>query len=393
MSWLIYKHTNRINGKVYIGQSKYTWKKINDRWQSGRGYGISTRIGLAIKKYGWENFSHDLIEEGIETQELANEREIYWIREYNSYAEGYNSTFGGKSVSNELCFKLKVYCLETNESYESVMDASHKLNISYYFIQRQLTTGHYYPKDKYKFCLESEKDSFNPVFYEIKYDFTSIKKNVICVETNEIFDSITECSMKTGITTQNLSQNCCKNHRKAKGKHYAYLEEYDEDWIPAKEYNTSRRKEASSLKKEIFCFQTQKFYSSSTEAAEELNIPIRSIARCAKKNGDLIQTHGYSFCYKEDWFEGWAPRDKKQGAHLCSEESKIKMRKNSGNSKKVICLETGDIFISASEAGRVLGISKDSIIRVCNNKPHCKTAGGYHWKFINNKLENEEYNY
>ena len=67
MSWLIYKHTNRINGKVYIGQSKYTWEKINDRWQSGRGYGISTRIGLAIKKYGWENFSHDLIEEGIET--------------------------------------------------------------------------------------------------------------------------------------------------------------------------------------------------------------------------------------------------------------------------------------------------------------------------------------
>ena len=92
MSWIIYKHTNKINGKIYIGQSKYSWKNINDRWQSGRGYHIKTRFGGAIKKYGWENFDHHLLEDNITSQNIANEREIYWIRYFNSYYDGYNCT-------------------------------------------------------------------------------------------------------------------------------------------------------------------------------------------------------------------------------------------------------------------------------------------------------------
>ena len=308
MTWIIYKHTNLKDGKVYIGQSKYSWKNINDRWQDGRAYGRQTRIGMAIEKYGWNGFSHELVEEGIESQEKANEREIYWIKYYNSYSEGYNCTVGGKNIPKELNYKLKIYCLETNKTYESVMEASHKLNISYYFIQRQLTTGHYYEKDKYHFCVDGERDCFNPTNYIIQYDFSSIKKNIICVETKEIFDSIAECSRITGIKNQNLSQNCCIHHRSAKGKHYAYLEEYDDDWIPAEEYNTKRRKEASSRKKEVFCFENKKIYNSVTECAADLGLPVRAVSRCAKKDGDLIQTHGYHFCYKADYYDGWKPR-------------------------------------------------------------------------------------
>ncbi len=249
MKWLIYKHTNTINGKEYIGQSKYSWESINDRWQSGRGYGKKTRLGMAIEKYHWENFSHELIEDNITSQELANEREIYWIRYYNTYAEGYNCTIGGKNAPDMLSNKRKVYCLETKKTYDSIREASHTLGISYDFIVRQLYTGHYYKKDKYRFCLDSEKEHFAPKDYVIQYDFTSIKRNIICIETKQIYDSIAECARIEDILTQNLSQNCCKHHRSAKGKHFAYLEEYDEYWLPAAEYDSKRRNEASTRKK------------------------------------------------------------------------------------------------------------------------------------------------
>ena len=382
MSWLIYKHVNNTNGKVYIGQSKYSWEKINDRWQNGRGYGIKTRIGMAIAKYGWENFSHELIEDNIESQEKANEREIYWINIYSSYSEGYNSIIGGKNISNEMCFKLKVYCINNQTLFSSITEASQVLNFARSKRYRQLTTRHYYKQDNYIFCLEREKDNFEFEYYKVKYNHESIKRDIICVETGEIFYSIIECAIATGISTQNLSQNCCINHRTAKQKHYAYLEEYENgDWIPAEEYDTNRRKEASSLKKEVYCFQTNTFYKSATEAAETLKIPIRSVTRCAKEDGDLIQTHGYNFCYREDWYEGWTPRDKKTTTYQCTDKTREKMR-NSNRCKPVLCVETNTVYRSTKEAERKTGISSTTIGNCCNKKPHNITAGGFHWEYI-----------
>ena len=53
-------------------------------------------ISSAIKKYGVNNFSFYLLEEGIEESNL-DDREIFWIAEKDSYYHGYNSTKGGKS--------------------------------------------------------------------------------------------------------------------------------------------------------------------------------------------------------------------------------------------------------------------------------------------------------
>lgn len=51
-------------------------------------------------------------------------------------------------------------------------------------------------------------------------------------------------------------------------------------------------------------------------------------------------------------------------------------------SKKVLCVETGVIYPSITEAYRQTGIGQKEIINVCKGKPHYKTAGGYHWKYI-----------
>ena len=55
---------------------------------------------------------------------------------------------------------------------------------------------------------------------------------------------------------------------------------------------------------------------------------------------------------------------------------------NTYNIKSVQCIETGIIYTSTREAERQTGIDNSQISAVCNHKKNYKTAGGYHWKYI-----------
>ncbi len=86
----IYKITNKINGKVYIGQSIHIEKRWKEHIFDNRKNSL---IHLAIIKYGKENFSFEVIEEC--NQKELNQKEQYWIKKYNSFENGYNLTRGG----------------------------------------------------------------------------------------------------------------------------------------------------------------------------------------------------------------------------------------------------------------------------------------------------------
>lgn len=91
----IYKITNKINGKIYIGKTLDTienrWKEHKKDYQKIKNE--KRPLYSAMKKYGIENFN---IEE-IETcsSEKINEREKYWIEYFRSFKNGYNATIGG----------------------------------------------------------------------------------------------------------------------------------------------------------------------------------------------------------------------------------------------------------------------------------------------------------
>lgn len=97
MPGYIYKVTNKVNGKVYIGQTIQT---IKNRWyEHCRTKNISKaeknmKIKRAILKYGKENFTVETLEECDSA--LLNDRERYYISYFDSYKNGYNSTEGGQ---------------------------------------------------------------------------------------------------------------------------------------------------------------------------------------------------------------------------------------------------------------------------------------------------------
>ena len=96
MKGFIYKITNKINGKSYIGQ---TIQDVKNRFYQHCATKcnkavLNMVIHKSIKKYGKSNFTIEVIEE-IDSTNL-NDREKYWIRYYDSYNNGYNSTKGGQ---------------------------------------------------------------------------------------------------------------------------------------------------------------------------------------------------------------------------------------------------------------------------------------------------------
>lgn len=96
MRGFIYKITNTINSKSYIGQ---TIQNVKERFYQHCATKCSKAVSnmaihRAIKKYDKSNFTVEVIEE-IDSANL-NDRERYWIRYYDSYNNGYNSTEGGQ---------------------------------------------------------------------------------------------------------------------------------------------------------------------------------------------------------------------------------------------------------------------------------------------------------
>ena len=90
MSIGIYKITNKVNGKSYIGLSS----NIEERFKKHRQMQGEKVLYSAFQKYGIENFDFSIIE--LCSPDLLSEREKYWIAYYDTYNNGYNVTLGGE---------------------------------------------------------------------------------------------------------------------------------------------------------------------------------------------------------------------------------------------------------------------------------------------------------
>ena len=148
----IYKIKNKINGKIYIGQSnniERRWREHKSRSLNKENKDCNMKIYEAIKTYGLTNFELSIIEK-CKKEELRD-REIYWINYYNSmdFNFGYNTDNGympthfaklNDAEYNNLCEDLK-------NNFLSLEDISNKYNISLSYIY-EINRGDNFRKNK-----------------------------------------------------------------------------------------------------------------------------------------------------------------------------------------------------------------------------------------------------
>ena len=102
---IIYKCTNKINGKFYIGKTKGTLSARISQHKSETKYENILKTSPfhnALAKYGFENFDWEVIDTA-RTEEELNQNEIFWIKELQSlvqFCKGYNINIGGNGGDN-----------------------------------------------------------------------------------------------------------------------------------------------------------------------------------------------------------------------------------------------------------------------------------------------------
>lgn len=90
-NYCVYLHINKINGKIYVGQTH----NIKERWRgNGKNYFTSVKFFNAIIKYGWDNFIHRVVRSNLSKQD-ADTLERNLIDELDTIRNGYNLMEGG----------------------------------------------------------------------------------------------------------------------------------------------------------------------------------------------------------------------------------------------------------------------------------------------------------
>lgn len=221
-SCYVYKHTTP-NGKVYIGISGQ--KHLSGRWHNGEGY-KRQYFYRAIKKYGWENIKHEILEEGLSVED-ANKLEEFYIKKYKSDQKdyGYNVQPGGDTSSPSLETRRKIsqsqigrryypstiYCYDLEGDlvniFGSYKEASETLGIKLFSIANACNVGGIIKG----YCFSKKSMHFEEVDARIRK--SKNVKRIFCYSINtlelvSIFESRKEASELMGISQDTISVSC-----------------------------------------------------------------------------------------------------------------------------------------------------------------------------------------
>lgn len=218
MSYYVYKHTSP-NGKVYIGITKRNPEK---RWECGKGYKCNHHFYSAIQKYGWKNFSHEILLSDL-TKEQAESNEMRLIKEYQSTdpSRGYNLRLGGSlsSFSEEAIEKMRVSHIGKKLPEEQ------KRKISLAIKGCKPTYG----MRGHKHSEETKEKMRNAAIGRPKAYMKGAKNHrahsVLNVDTGLFFETIKEASEKYNCNRIGITRCCQGKQNLCGGYRWAYREE------------------------------------------------------------------------------------------------------------------------------------------------------------------------
>lgn len=234
----IYKYTNSITGKVYIGQ---TSKTLSERAQyKGSNYRQCIAFYEAITEYGWDSFIPEIIDTA-NTQSEAYEKEAYYIQKYNSDDSrfGYNILPGGQpgaiadSVREKISSKAKdrykdktvnpmygkTHTKETlSKMSECKMGSKNPMYGTTWNETQRIKCG---TKGK---KLNLSKEQREILGERVRKVGKEVGLNSVrCIEDDKVFNSITEAASEYGITVSTLSGHLHGRQHTCKGKHFEFV--------------------------------------------------------------------------------------------------------------------------------------------------------------------------
>ena len=127
----IYKISNTVTSKVYIGQTSNTIEyRFKEHLDKSNNSNVNHRpLYLAMNKYGKENFYIECLEV-VSTKEEANKKEQFYIKQYDSFKNGYNATIGGDcgSSNKKQVLQIDIHTLKIVAIHESTRGAGRSIN-------------------------------------------------------------------------------------------------------------------------------------------------------------------------------------------------------------------------------------------------------------------------
>ncbi|MCB5259637.1 MAG: GIY-YIG nuclease family protein [Candidatus Cloacimonetes bacterium] len=292
----IYKIENLVNGKCYIGQTVLTF---NERYNF-KGEGIERVLAYlemredktssysdklyhnnhllnAIRKYGTENFTVEIIDTAESIEEL-NKKEKYWIKHYNAFRKGYNKCKGGDGI----------------EGWEP-SNATRK------FWSKQRKGRHAGKRNPNYGGKLFTKETLEKMSIAKKGKYTGEKswvaRPVINLDTMEVFDAMAQACRKYNISSGNLTA-CCQ--RKERGKHgvrklaggyrWMYYDEYLKKGDIVGEPINKRHKAVVNI-------DTGEVFETAAEAGRQYSIDSSTIGKVCR--GEKKTCGGHRWRYKE----------------------------------------------------------------------------------------------
>jgi group I intron endonuclease len=241
---IIYCIKNKINGKKYIGKTCNEKIRMRGHKQYLKN-NYQTPLYRAINKYGKENFGYKILFKIKGTDEVLNKylnmMEVFYIKKYDSYNNGYNLTYGGEGTAGTKSIRRKkVINVITKVVYDYVNDAAAVINMN---------------KDTLKCKLNGKERNDTDYVYLDNYEKGIINTNktdskkIINVNTKEIYDSALVLAKLLNINYNTLKAKL--NNRLKNDTDYIRLDDYNNGIINIQKESTPKPIEVKIIKPKI----------------------------------------------------------------------------------------------------------------------------------------------
>lgn len=363
-TWTAYVHTNKINGKTYVGITRCS---VEDRWKNGRGYSTQP-FYRAIQKYGWDNFTHEIVASGL-TRDEAESLEIELIEKLDSTMDGhgYNVSRGSFGTLGVSAIPVYQFDLHGNfiKEYSSVIEAERETG------SRNIIAcckGKFTHANKYIWRYKKDVPDVNKLKDEIDISIYDVYEPIYQFDLDGNFIAEYESANHAKLSNENwntgVTLGCCRGKFK---QGYGYLWRFKRD-IPDIDamknididFSRKRMEREHILQFDLNGNFIQE-YISCIMAAESVDGTADSIGKACK--GKIKTSAGYMWMYKKD-YNGTPPVFKPRPT------------------EHVFQYDLDGNFIaeyeSSMQAAELFGLHYRSINNACRGIQ--KTCGGYIWK-------------